>query len=340
MELSRQKVVLGLSGGVDSAVCAYMLKADGFHVTGVFLELGDDTDARNIASSAGIDFVSIPIEDELEKHVKAPFCDAYLSGRTPNPCIICNPLVKFKTLFDVADSIGAFYVSTGHYARIENRNNESRLVTSVSDKDQTYMLHRLPIEWLPRLTFPLGTLSSKDMVRKKAHEYGISVADKPDSMEICFVPDGDYASFVEKRGIKPPCGDFVTEDGRVLGTHKGIHRYTVGMRRHLGIATGKRIYVKAICRDKNQVILADGDDVYVSSVTVTDINVQTSAFPPLPFPCTARVRYSRTFSPCTIVSRDGNTIVAEFSPSIRAPAPGQSAVFYDGDAVLCGGFIK
>ncbi len=340
MELSRQKVVLGLSGGVDSAVCAHLLKEKGYDVTGVFLELGDSADAKAVADGAGIGFMSVPIEDELEKHVKAPFCDAYLSGKTPNPCIICNPTVKFRALFDIADKIGAYYVSTGHYARIETRDGEARLITASSDKDQTYMLHRLPKEWLSRLVFPLGELSSKDEVREIARKYDISVASKPDSMEICFIPDNDYASFVERRGIIPPCGDFVTEDGEILGTHRGIHRYTVGMRRHLGISAGKRIYVKSIDREKNQVILADGDDVYVKNITVSNINMQVEKFPKLPFSCKAKVRYSRQFATCTILSVEGDTLVASFDPPVRAPAPGQSAVFYDGDAVLCGGFIE
>ena len=336
-----QKVILGLSGGVDSAVCAHILKEQGYDVTGVYLDIGIGTpdDARAVAETAGIDFRVVDIRDALEEHVITPWCNAYLSGQTPNPCIFCNPTVKFKILFDAADAIGADFVSTGHYARIEtDERGDAALLTAASEKDQSYMLHRLPKTWISRLIFPLGGFADKETVREKARAYGIPVADKGDSMEICFIPDKDYAGFLEKRGICPPEGDFVDESGNVLGRHKGIHHYTVGMRRHLGIAAGKRIYVKAIDRDHDRVILADGDDVYVSRITVRDVNLLTD-LPPLPYACAAKVRYSKATNPCVIEALDGDTMTVAFDPPVRAPAPGQSAVFYCGNRVLGGGYI-
>lgn len=336
-----KKVILGLSGGVDSAVCAHLLKDAGCDVTGVYLDIGIGTpdDARSVAETAGIAFQVVDIRDALEQHVIAPWCNAYLSGQTPNPCIFCNPTVKFKVLFDVADALGAQYVATGHYARIStDEHGEAALLTAQSEKDQSYMLYRLPKTWLSRLIFPLGGFASKDAVRETARSYGIPVADKGDSMEICFIPDKDYAGFLEARGICPPEGDFVDESGKVLGRHRGIHHYTVGMRRHLGIAAGKRIYVKGIDREKNHVILADGDEVYVSRITVQNINLQTD-LPTLPFACAAKVRYSKATSPCVIESVDGDTMTVSFDPPVRAPAPGQSAVLYNGDRVIGGGYI-
>jgi len=336
-----KKVVLGLSGGVDSAVCAHIVKDAGYDVTGVYLDIGigSPDDAAAVAKTAGIDFAVVDIRAALEEKVIAPWCNAYLSGQTPNPCIFCNPTVKFKVLFDYADQIGAQYVVTGHYARIgTDMAGEAALLTAKSDKDQSYMLYRLPQAWISRLMFPLGDFDSKEAVRETARNYGIPVADKGDSMEICFIPDKDYAGFLERRGICPPEGDFVDESGKVLGRHKGIHHYTVGMRRHLGISAGKRIYVKAIDRENNRVILADGDDVYVSRITVRAVNLLTE-LAPLPYACAAKVRYSKAVNPCIIEAYDGDAMTLAFDPPVRAPAPGQSAVLYDGERVLGGGYI-
>ncbi len=338
----KNTVVLGLSGGVDSALCAYLLKEQGYDVVGLWLDIGIGTseDARAVAKAAGIGFAVMDIRDGLEQDVIAPFCDAYLWGQTPNPCIFCNPKVKCKALFDYADQIGAEYVSTGHYARIgRTPDGEAALLTAASGKDQSYMLYRLPKAWLSRLIFPLGAYPDKDAVRRDAVSRGIPVADKDDSMEICFIPDGDYAAFLERRGIAPGPGDFVDEDGNVLGRHRGIHHYTVGMRRHLGIAAGERVYVKRIDRDKNQVVLAKGGDV-----NVTEINVERLRWlgdlPKLPYSCGAKVRYSRQTHPCVIRSVENGVATVSFDPPVRSPAPGQSAVFYDGDRVLGGGYIK
>ena len=337
-----KKVVLGLSGGVDSAVCAYLLKEKGYDVTGVFLDIGltPPDDAAEVAEKCGIKFAVVDIRKELDEKVCTPFCEAYLDGRTPNPCILCNPAVKFKNLFAAADRIGADFVSTGHYARIGEKNGKACLLTAVSEKDQSYMLYRLPKEWLSRLLWPLGDFLSKEEVRQKAREFAISIAEKDDSMEICFIPDKDYSAFVEKRGICPPEGDFVDETGKVLGKHRGIHHYTIGMRRHLGIAVGERIYVKSIDRANNQVVLASGDEVYVSQIEVSDVNLLTATPITLPYPCRAKVRYSRQTYPCVITKLENSKLTAQFDPPVRAPAPGQSAVFYDGELVLGGGFIK
>ncbi|MEG0875835.1 MAG: tRNA 2-thiouridine(34) synthase MnmA [Oscillospiraceae bacterium] len=329
-----KKLVLGLSGGVDSAVAAGLLEERGFEVFGLFLDIGAENarqDAQNAADFLKIPLKVLDIRETLEKNVCAPFAAAYLRGETPNPCILCNPKVKFKALLDYADEIGAEFIATGHYARTEN----GRLFKGKAANDQSYMLCMLNNEQVSRLVLPLGELE-KVQVRKLAEGMALPLANKPDSMEICFIPDGDYGEFIEKRGIVPPPGNFVDSEGKVLGRHRGVHRYTLGQRRGLGIAAGHRIFVSEIRCDTNEVVLSEGEVLFTETALVCGVNwlrPQEGAFP-----ADVRVRHSKLQTPALITPHEGGARI-KFESPVRAPTKGQAAAFYSGDEVLGGGII-
>ena len=326
------KVVLGLSGGVDSAVSALLLRRAGCEVIGVYLDNGfpGAEAARESADALGIPFETVDIRGALERFVCAPFAEGYLRGETPSPCVLCNPSVKFRQLLLAADRVGAEYIATGHYARSEN----GHIFRGRNANDQSYMLCRLTQEQVRRLILPLGSYE-KAQVREIAAEHGLSAAQRPDSMEICFIPDRDYAAYIERRGITPPPGSFLL-DGQVVGKHRGIHHYTLGQRRRLGIALGERVYVSGIDPDANTVTLSRGDELRVSRIRVRDI---VWLHPPaeLPLHCDARIRHSRTLEKDAELSADG---ILHFSTPVRAPTPGQAAAFYSGEELLGGGFIQ
>lgn len=335
------KIILGLSGGVDSSLAAALLNR-GHDVTGVYLDIagsGAPESARDAARTLGVELVVRNVAALLEEKVCAPFADAYLSGLTPIPCIVCNREMKFATLFAVADECGADFVATGHYARTGVYAGAPAILKGASvTKDQSYMLYRLKREWLSRLIFPLGDYEDKDAVRRDAREAGLAgAADSPDSQDICFIPDGDYAAWIQRRGVFPPPGDIVDEEGRVLGRHNGIHRYTVGQRRGLGVAAGERVYVSRIDRERNQVVLARGTALMSRRVEARGCHLLTDALPEW---VDAKVRYSAKFARARIVEAvQGGNLIVEFEEPVRAPAPGQSLVLYDGGVVLGGGFI-
>ena len=328
------KVVLGLSGGVDSAVASRLLQDRGFEVLGLYLDIAGEAsreDAKSVAEKLGVSIKIADIASQLEEKVCRPFVEAYLRGETPNPCILCNPNVKFKTLLEYADSVGAKYISTGHYARAI----DGHLLKGKPENDQSYMLSRLKKEQVARLVLPLGAYS-KNEVRLLAESFNLPVAHKPASMEICFIPDQDYGAYIEKRGIIPPEGNYVDESGKILGRHKGIHRYTIGQRRGLNIAAGKRIFVSAIRPDTNEVVLSDGDELFTTSISVRDVNwllPQTSIFD-----AEVRVRHSKV-STAAEITPNGDSAEVRFVEPVRAPTKGQTAVFYNGDEVIGGGFI-
>lgn len=335
MLMENRKIVLGLSGGVDSATSALLLKKMGYTVHGVFLK-GPGADAgpaEKAAAELGISFEVIDIADELEQKVICPFVESYLRGETPNPCIICNPSVKFRLLFEVADRIGAEKVATGHYALVR----DGKLYASPSPKDQSYMLYRLPPEMIARCIFPLGDLQDKSETRALAESGGLSSSKADDSMEICFIPGDDHGDFIEARGAKPLMGNFVDEDGKILGPHLGIHRYTVGQRRGLGIAASGRLYVKKIDIESGDVVLSLIDPkattVRIGSVCLTEqaCAEQTA------IPCRVKVRHSKKFEAGIFYPAEGRI---DFAEPVRALSPGQSAVCYGEDGqVLGGGFI-
>ena len=332
-----EPIVLGLSGGVDSAVAAALLKGQGFAVTGLYLDIGvggtGAEEAASLAQQLKIPLEIADIRQELEEQVCAPFAAGYQAGRTPLPCAMCNPTVKFPALFRLAEELGAGYVSTGHYANVEN----GVLKKGRPANDQSYMLARLTREQLRKVIFPLGSYEKRE-VRALARELGIPVADKPDSMEICFIPEGDYAAWLDGRGFSTPPGDFVDKDGRVLGQHKGIHHYTLGQGRGLGVSGPHRYYVSAIRPETNQVVLSDGSDlgrdvVYGAQPNWIAIERLTG-----PMEVTVRLRHSRTEQEA-VLAPDGAGIRLDMKTPARAPTPGQLAVFYQGDAVVGSAWI-
>lgn len=334
----KEKIVLGLSGGVDSAVAARLLLEQGYDVTGVYLDIGQGgsgaDDARAVAGFLGLPFVVRSIAEELEEHVCAPFAADYLAGRTPLPCARCNPLVKFPALLAEAERIGAARVATGHYAKAVN----GGLYRGKPSNDQSYLLARLPREILQNVIFPLGDYE-KTAVRTLAEGYGIPVAHKPDSMEICFVPNDDYAAWLFERGATAPPGDFIDPQGNVLGRHKGIHCYTLGQRRGLGVSGPHRYFVSAIDPARGTVTLSDGSDLGRGEVWCADPNWLTEESPAQPFRCQVRLRHSRRADPVVVTPEEVGRVVIRSETLLRAPTPGQLAVFYDGERVLGSAWI-
>lgn len=329
------RVILGLSGGVDSAAAAWLLTQAGYDVHCVYLDngVGDAAPARQAAEQLGLRLDVIDIRPALEELVCKPFAAAYLAGRTPSPCAMCNPAVKFAALLAVADELHAPLVATGHYARAEG----GRLLRGTGEKDQSYLLARLTSAQLARCFFPLGKLE-KDRVRALAEEAGLAAAHKPDSMEICFIPDDDYAAWLEARGCAAPPGDFVDGEGRILGRHKGIHHYTLGQGRGLGVSGPHKYYVSAIRPETNQVVLSDGSDLFTQTVRCRDVN-WLAPVPTGPLAVTARFRHSRSETSATLILQPDGSLLAETESPVRAPTPGQLAVFYNADAVVCSGWI-
>lgn len=336
--MNKNRVVMGLSGGVDSAVTARLLLEQGYEVYGHWLDigLGSRADAQAVAETLGIPFSVGDIREDLEELVCKPFEEDYLAGRTPIPCARCNPAVKFPALFRRAEEVDAHYVATGHYARIlRDETGEAFLYRGESSKDQSYMLARLPKAYLDRILFPLGSFE-KTQVRELARQYGIPVADKPDSMEICFIPDQDYAAWIEARGHTPPPGNFVDNQGRVLGRHRGIHRYTIGQRRGLGIPAGHRLFVSALRPETNEVVLSDGEDLYVHEAFCREINPLAKLVDGQEI--SLRLRHSKVTYPA-VLHWEGEAVRLDIKAAARAPTPGQLAVFYEGDQVLGSGWI-
>ena len=330
------KLVLGFSGGVDSAVCAALLKKEGYEVHGLYLDNTDEASRRDAVVTAeylGIDLTVREIRPELEEKVCRPFAESYLRGETPNPCILCNPTVKFKSLLAEADRIGAERIATGHYARAEG----GALYKGLPANDQSYMLCRLTREQLARCVFPLGHFEKKQ-VRALADELALPVAKKPDSMEICFIPDKNYIRWLSERAALPPPGNFVFH-GAVIGQHEGIHRYTVGQRRP-GLYEGRKLYISRIDADKNEIELALWEELFRTEVIARDFNWLID--PPIgrSIPATIRVRHTKWEEPrCSATADEQGGMTAQCETPVRAPAAGQSAVLYDGERVLGGGFI-
>ena len=328
------KVVLGFSGGVDSAVSAELLKKQGFQVYGLYLDNTDEAArlaAVTAAEQRGIDLKVLDVKAQLEERVCRPFTEAYLRGETPNPCILCNPALKFKSLMEYADAVGAEFVATGHYARAAG----GRIYKGRPANDQSYMLCRLTRQQAERALFPLGDYE-KAQVRQLAEELGLPAAHKPDSMEICFIPDKDYISWLSRRAAMPPEGDFVFH-GQVVGRHEGIHRYTVGQRRP-GLMDGRKVYISRIDPVSNRIELALWEELFQTEVTARDFNWLIEP-PRSPICASVRVRHTKWENPPCSAVVEGDRVRIRCVEPVRAPAAGQSAVLYDGDQLLGGGFI-
>ncbi len=328
------KVVLGFSGGVDSAVSAVLLRRMGFEVHGVYLDNTDSAAldyARVSAEHMGIELSVIDVKAELERKVCSPFARCYLNGETPNPCILCNPALKFRNLLCAADRLGAELISTGHYARAEG----GAIYKGMPSNDQSYMLCRLTREQAARLILPLGAYE-KAQIRELASELELPSANKPDSMEICFIPDKDYVGWLARRGIEPPEGDFMFH-GEALGRHRGIQHYTVGQRRP-GLFDGRKLYISRIDPKNNVVELALWEELFKTRVAARDFNWLIDA-PDRPIEASVRVRHTKWENPDCIACIDGSLVRIVCADPVRAPAAGQSAVLYQGDRLLGGGFI-
>ena len=344
-----------MSGGVDSSVAAYLLQEQGYDVIGVNMRMwqeGEDAscagpgvaeDAERVARALHIPFNVIDCQREFGCHVIDNFVEEYLQGRTPNPCIVCNRHVKWEGLLRYGLSVGADYIATGHYARVAMLPGGRRAVRrGVSGaKDQSYALYGLTQEQLSHTLLPVGEYE-KSHIRAIAQEIHIPVADKPDSQEICFVPDDDYAAFIDRRvrDRVPGPGNFVNEKGDVLGRHKGITHYTLGQRRGLELAMGERIYVTQIRPDTNEVIVGKEEALMTGSVVCHKVNYMAVEDLPQPLRVFAKIRYNHKGGWCVIEKLPDGSVRALFEEPVRAATPGQSICFYQGEYVLGGGIIR
>ena len=340
------KAIIAMSGGVDSSVAAFLTKQNGYELKGVTLSLevgseGDISDAKKVAERMGFPHEVLNLREEFQKEVIDRFIDAYENSRTPNPCVICNKYIKFGRLLDYAEENGYSHTATGHYAQIECVNGRYILKKGVDKtKDQSYVLYSLTQEQLKHSLFPLGSLS-KNEVREIALENGFVNAKKKESQDICFVPDGDYAGFIERYlGKTYPEGDFVDFDGNVLGRHKGLIRYTIGQRKGLGLALPKPMYVCKLCTDNNSVMLGDNADLFSNTLDAYDINLITTDKLDSSIRAEAKVRYSHNAQKATVWQTDDNELHIEFDEPQRAITSGQAVVLYDGETVIGGGTIK
>lgn len=329
------KVILGLSGGVDSAVAARLLRRAGHEVLGLYLDIGDANaraDAVSVAEFLNIDLSILDVSAELERRVCAPFTESYLRGETPNPCVMCNPAVKFKSLLDHADARGAELIATGHYARAEN----GALYRGRPANDQSYMLCRLTREQAARLVLPLGVLE-KTETRALAEEFHIPVAHKSDSMEICFIPDKDYAGYISRRAVLPPPGDF-TFRGEPIARHGGIHRWTVGQRIP-DLYSERKLYVSRIIPERNEIELALWEELFKNTVHVRDMSWLIDP-PDASLRAGVKVRHTKWECPdCTVTPLPGGCAEIVTDTPLRAPAPGQAAALYRGERLIGGGYI-
>ena len=361
-----EKVIIGISGGVDSAVGALLLMKQGYEVEGLFMRnwdsninndfLGnpndfndicpqekDYNDALELCNKLGIKLHRIDFIKEYWDYVFTYFLEELKKGRTPNPDMLCNKFIKFDLFIKEAKRLGADYIATGHYAKTEYSEEYRRWVLKKSNagkKDQSYVLWNIPKDLISHVVFPLANFESKDEIREIARENNLKVANKPDSEDICFVPDGDYAKFLETNStLKPKEGNIVTKDGTILGKHNGLYHYTIGQRKGLGISYKEPLFVIGFNKAKNELIVGTKADIYKTEMLVNDINLLLVDEIKEPIKVSVKTRYSSKEENATIEMQDKNTIKVTFEEPVARITPGQSAVFYIGDIVLGGGKI-
>ncbi|MCI5994335.1 MAG: tRNA 2-thiouridine(34) synthase MnmA [Blautia sp.] len=357
--MAKKRVVVGMSGGVDSSVAAYLLKEQGYDVIGVTMQIWQDEDevtqqenggccglsavddARRVAQDLEIPYYVMNFKTEFKQNVMDYFVDEYLHGRTPNPCIACNRYVKWESLLRRSMEIGADYIATGHYARIRRLENGRYTITKsvTAEKDQTYALYNLTQDQLAHTLMPVGEYT-KDEIRGIAQKIGLRVAHKPDSQEICFVPDQDYAGFIERStGTVIPEGNFVNTKGEVIGCHRGITHYTIGQRRGLNLAMGHRVFVSEIRPQTNEVVVGEEKDIFRHTLYADRLNAMAVPEFEDGMEVMAKIRYNHKGSPCRIEKAGEDRLFCTFPEAQRAITPGQAVVFYQGDHVLGGGTI-
>ncbi len=352
-----KRVLLGMSGGVDSSVSALLLKQSGYEVIGATMRLWEDKenpeveggccsfsavyDAKRVCDKIGIPHYTIDCQEEFEKRVIQDFTRCYECAKTPNPCIECNQYLKFGAFYKKAIELNCDYISTGHYAKVEYSEKYGQYVIKKSNekkKDQTYFLYRIPKEVLSKLIFPLENVKEKAEIRKIAEENGLLVAQKPDSQEVCFIPDNNYIHFLEKRMKKAPKeGKICLADGTVLGTHKGLIHYTIGQRKGLGIAYKEPLYVIKLDINENKVIVGTEKELYKNTLYANELNWLIDINLEKPISVYAKVRYRAEASKATVSQTKNNEVKVEFEKPQRAITPGQSVVFYTDDDIMIGG---
>lgn len=352
-----KRALIAMSGGVDSSVAAKIMIDEGFECVGCTMKLHDNgpdelletntcctlsdiEDARNIAYRLGMEYYVFNFQEDFKEKIIDKFIKSYKEGRTPNPCIDCNRYMKFNKLFDRAKILNCDYIVTGHYVRIDYYDGKYHLLKALDDtKDQSYVLYSMDQYQLEHARFPLGGLTKVE-TRKLAEENGFINANKPDSQDICFVPDGDYATVIEKySGAKEKPGNFVDTEGNILGKHKGITHYTVGQRKGLGLALHTPVYVKRIDVERNEVVLSSNEELFERELTASEVNWISGEVPDKEVKCSAKIRYRHKEQPCTVTVIGEGRIKVVFDEPQRAITPGQAVVLYSGDEVLGGGVI-
>ena len=349
--MENKKVLLGMSGGVDSSVSALLLKQQGYEPIGITLELFAGSsccnintyiDAKNVCNSIGIPHFTDDCKPQFAKYVIKDFINCYANCKTPNPCIECNKYMKFGYMWEKAKELGCEYIATGHYAKTEYSEKYGRWVLKKSQagkKDQSYVLWNIPKELIEHVLFPLADFTDKEQIREIARENDLKVANKPDSEDICFIPDGNYKKFLEiNSDIKPKQGNIVNSKGEILGRHTGLYNYTIGQRKGLGISNKVPLFVLGFNRAKNEVIVGEEKELYKSELEVKDINLLLFDKIEDWLEVEVKTRYSARQAKAKIV-QDGEKIKVKFDEPQRAITPGQSAVFYIGDIVVGGGKI-
>jgi tRNA-specific 2-thiouridylase len=336
-----------MSGGVDSSVVAYLLKKEGYEVIGVTMltwQSEDSTvrDAKAVAEALGIEHHVVDYQDRFRCGVVDYFVEEYLNGRTPNPCVVCNRRIKWEALLETASKLGATYIATGHYARIDRLQNGRVAVRNsvTAAKDQTYALYNLTQEQLRHTLMPAGAYT-KEEIRSLAKEAQLPVADKPDSQDICFIEGDDYAGLIKDlAGDRvPPCGNFVTVDGKILGQHKGITHYTIGQRRGLDLPMGERVFVVEIRPETNEVVIGKNEDIFTKTLECDNVNFMAIEDLDAPLRVKAKIRYNHPGEFCVLEKLVDGKFRCTFEKPVRAVTPGQAVVFYDGEYVLGGGTI-
>ena len=347
-----KKVLLGMSGGVDSSVSAILLQESGYEVVGAMMKLWDDgkcgnekteQDAQKVCDALGITLHIIDLKQEFNKCVIQNFIEEYKVCRTPNPCIECNKYLKFGLMYEKAKELGCEYIATGHYAKTEYSDKYKQHILKKSNagsKDQSYVLYNLPKQMVAQVLFPLGDFENKEQIRKIAEEHKLPVANKPDSEDICFIPDGDYKKFLEESSVlKGKKGNIVNNEGKILGKHEGLYKYTIGQRKGLGIANPVPLFVKGFNIEKNEIIVGEEKEIFSKEAIANEINLVLIDKILEPMKVKAKIRYAAKEAECTIYPIEGGKVKVEFNEPQRAITPGQSIVFYIDDVVLGGGKI-